>query len=292
MSYISCEYIQTQYGELLTKRFGEYMYKNLWSFITPELISNILNILGLENVVKSYKIEKSFDEVSYNNYTFFKMDENKMYRNSICFIGLQELNEGHYLYVNNQGNVYGTYEKELLTKFDDGICHGAAIIFALGSNKHKLYNKFKLINFPKSFNSKKKNYINILSFYKYLIEENIIQHLIKIKGKNQNEKIRFFNNVNTYLTNYINRLENLDKPYISSTIKVFYENINDDNLLKSLLSIEDLVIIASTLDIDIPINLKRKQTLIDLIKQKQDIIKDIIKLENDCFEVNPDTPRR
>ena len=91
------------------------------------------------------------------------------FANSICFKGSRK--EGHYVYVDNEGKAYGTYENNLLKRLeDDGVCHGAALIFAL--NESGSEGRFPLVISPdKKDDDYKKNYISILSLYKWLIEQ-------------------------------------------------------------------------------------------------------------------------
>lgn len=60
--------------------------------------------------------------------------ENSMYHNSICFKG-DEIKGGHYVYVHApEGGpvvVYGTFEQNILTDEDSGLCHMYAVMMAI-----------------------------------------------------------------------------------------------------------------------------------------------------------------
>jgi hypothetical protein len=129
----------------------EIMYQNMWQFINPDMISYILRI--------NVSFQKDIDN------DVFKT----RHKNTICFKGDED--EGHYVFVDDNLNAYGTYEKNLLYRVeDDGVCHGAAISYALYFLKNRL--EFRLLNdpSPKDMDAYRYNYKTILNVYIYLIE--------------------------------------------------------------------------------------------------------------------------
>ena len=139
---------------LFTNDFMDTMYKNMWTFMNPDMIAEMFNIKITEKA--------NVDDDNWTN----------EYKNSICFKGPED--EGHYVYVDKNKNAYGTYESNLLiNEADDGICHGAAMIFA-GLGRPHVDDLIPLPDIPDS--EKKnfimiylKNYLTILEFYKWLI---------------------------------------------------------------------------------------------------------------------------
>ena len=92
--------------------------------------------------------------------------DNTLFHNKICFKGTP--NKGHYVYVDETGKPFGTYESKLIDEKDDGICHGAAINYALLScGSIRVDN---LISNPKSELDKNENYKIIMNLYKLIIE--------------------------------------------------------------------------------------------------------------------------
>lgn len=141
---------------IFTKKFRDDMYKNMWQFMNTDMMENIFNQMN-----KKIKITKKAD-IEDDDFT-------KKFANSICFKGHED--EGHYVYVDENKIAYGTYENNLLARDqDDGVCHGVALIFALGESGSK--GKFPLVITPnKQKDDYKNNYISILSLYKWLIEQ-------------------------------------------------------------------------------------------------------------------------
>lgn len=128
--------------------FMDCMYNNMWTFMNPSMIKDIFKDMG-KDIKITYK-----DDIEDDNFS-------NSYKNSICFKGDPD-DGGHYVYVDSRLNVYGTYELDLLTRpEDDGVCHGVAIIYALG---HKL-----ITHKNRTRHENISNYINILSIYKQLI---------------------------------------------------------------------------------------------------------------------------
>ena len=139
----------------LTKTFTDKMYKNMWQFINQEMIKDMFNRDLIRRDVKfSAKTDIDDDDFSM-----------KKFRNTICYKG--DIDDGHWVYVDASGIGHSTYEDNLIKGTDDGVCHGVALINALGLNKKS---EFLLISSPKTEHQYKINYKNILRFYLYLIK--------------------------------------------------------------------------------------------------------------------------
>jgi hypothetical protein len=183
---------------ILVKKFRDDMYKNMWSYMNPDMMKHIFKQLN-KNLKITYK-----DDIEDDDFT-------KKFANSICFKGDED--EGHYVYVDKDKTAYGSYENDLLTReTDDGICHGVALIFALGENDEN--KKFPLVIKPnKSRDDNKNNYISILSLYKWLIEEGYWDKALKDNFYNdvdwiENEKTTKQSQKSLEILNaYINRLK-------------------------------------------------------------------------------------
>jgi hypothetical protein len=89
----------------------------------------------------------------------------KSQKNTICFKGDPDIG-GHWVYVDKKGQPQSTYENNLIYQEDDGVCHGAAMIYALGYDK----TLFPLIDNTKNKSQFKNNYRSLVSFYIYHIE--------------------------------------------------------------------------------------------------------------------------
>jgi hypothetical protein len=164
--------------ELLEQEFVDGMYKNMWNFMNPNTIKYILTEIGLK--INVLMIDKNIDPL-----------ENKKYANSICFKG-DENSGGHYVYISKERKVWGSYEKQILLKYDDGMCHGVAILFAIlkNPNKDKIKNNLEKLGFIPtlrvltsanlSFKLFIRNYINILTLYKFIIEKGYWDSALKI----------------------------------------------------------------------------------------------------------------
>ena len=140
------------------------MYNNMWQFMNPDMMKNIFKQMN-KTLKVTYK-----DDIEDDNFS-------KKYSNSICFKGDDD--EGHYVYVDKDQKAYGTYENDLLAReIDDGVCHGVAIIFAIGESGQN--GKFPLVISPnKTRNDYKNNYISILNVYKWLIEQGYWDNALK-----------------------------------------------------------------------------------------------------------------
>ena len=132
------------------------MYENMWSFMNPDMIRSIFSELG-ENIKITYRANVENDRFP------------RSFWNSICFKGSTD--NGHYVYIDDKGHVYGTYELNLLARNeDDGICHGVAIAFAID---HMGPKRFSINEAPATRDDFKVNYIKILYVYKWLIERGV-----------------------------------------------------------------------------------------------------------------------
>lgn len=147
---------------IFTQEFMDKMYTNMWTFMNPDMITNIFNQLKT-NIKITYKKDIGDDRFT------------KKYENSICFKGTPE--EGHYVFVVSNSEVYGTYENDLLTRDeDDGVCHGVALIFAL---KAKKIIDFPIILNPTTREERRLNYISILSLYRWLITSGLWDNALR-----------------------------------------------------------------------------------------------------------------
>lgn len=147
---------------IFTQDFMDTMYDNMWTFMNPNMINHMFG----------FKISYQKD---INNDIF--TDDHK---NTICFKG--DPDGGHYVFVDDvKINVkikrknyttykhHGTYESKLLARdTDDGICHGAAIAFALNFIKGRA--DMFLKEFPTTVEDYKHNYKTILTVYIEIIE--------------------------------------------------------------------------------------------------------------------------
>ena len=136
---------------IFTAEFRKIMYDNMWGFINPKMIEEMLNLKT--TTIKGVENEKFTNK----------------HKNTICY--KTDPNEaGHYVFVNENKQAFSTYEKELLRReSDDGVCHGAAMIYALHDKKIISDDQFVLIDYPKTTEEYKQNYKSILEFYIYLI---------------------------------------------------------------------------------------------------------------------------
>jgi len=145
--------MQKKLPPILTQQFRNTMYDNMWTFMNPGMIKSMINVKTSE-----------MDDVNDDNFENF-------HKNTICFKG--DIDEGHYVFVDKNLNYFGSYEKELLSREeDDGICHGAAIAYALHSKARTKRDreKFELIDHPQNSDEYRHNYKTILNVYIYLIE--------------------------------------------------------------------------------------------------------------------------
>lgn len=146
--------------ERLTSEFNDTLYENMWKFMDPLVLKDIIASYGCSMVVKRRK------GASPNGKIF-----SPTFRNTLCHERYGEGPDaaGHYYYIDKNGKARGTYEDGLILKdIDDGICHGAALIFALkacGIDLPELYPN------PKTDKTLDHNYHTILSIYIEIIEK-------------------------------------------------------------------------------------------------------------------------
>jgi hypothetical protein len=141
--------------ERLSQHFVDEMYKNMWQFFNKDTIMHILIKAGCSDIGISRK--KKVDDDNFSN---------SKYYNTICIKGPPE--EGHYVFIDNFGNITGTYENNLIDENDDGICHGGALSAALRKCGHPIE---KLNKNPGNNNEMNKNYEIILNTYKMIIDK-------------------------------------------------------------------------------------------------------------------------
>jgi len=148
-------------GERLTQEFVDTMYENMWQFINGDTINFVLKQAGC-NYIK-FKTTEGLND--YND------GWPKKFWNSIVMKGPPE--EGHYVFIDGKGDVWGTYEGKMIDDgddgddADDGICHGAALAAALndcGKGVGPLFNN-------PNVKQRRTNYTTILKTYKYIIDE-------------------------------------------------------------------------------------------------------------------------
>lgn len=162
---------------IFTAKFRETMYDNMWQYINPTMISDML-------CLKTSTI-KGVDNEKFTN----------KHKNTICY-KMDPDQSGHYVFVDENKKAFSTYEKELLRReSDDGVCHGAAMIYALHNQKRIPADQFVLIDYPKTSEEYKSNYKSILELYIYLITSGLWDdalsknfyddvNWIKVDGKN------------------------------------------------------------------------------------------------------------
>ena len=147
-----------------SEHFRDIMYENMWSFMNPDMIKHIFSQIKVKIRI-TYKSDVNDDDF-----------RNKLFHKTICFKG--NINEGHYVYVQNSKNVYGTYENDLLyNDSDDGVCHSIAMIFALLKLK-KIMN-FPIILNPVKISEFRHNYRTIVNFYIWLIKTGYWDNALK-----------------------------------------------------------------------------------------------------------------
>jgi len=139
--------------ERLSVEFVDTMYENMWKFINLDTIKFIL-----KQAKCNTRVTHKDDVWNDDNWT-------KEFYNSICQKGPD--NEGHYVYVNRNGYVLGTYEGQMIDSGDDGICHGAALAAALNDCGHYI-GPLKMNPTPEE---KAANYRTIMNLYKYIIKQ-------------------------------------------------------------------------------------------------------------------------
>jgi hypothetical protein len=190
---------EKQIRVLLQKKFRDDMYENMWEYMNEDTIKNLLDYAGILYKKVGGKREYNInyltkDDINDDDFT------DKDYKSSIVFKGEPEPDMtdpysegGHYVYVDSDGVVYGTYEDDILISLDDdGICHGYALLNAFikkGAYPQQPITRYPRINgtayarkfFDKDLRQDQKynknrddqiiNYIIIFNFYKYIIEK-------------------------------------------------------------------------------------------------------------------------
>lgn len=193
---------------LLTEEFRNEMYKNMWSYINLDMIQTIFQQLGLNLKVSRKK--------NINDYDYTPAEK---YKNTLCYKGKEDDDKetGHYVYIDNNLQDWGTYENRLLASSeDDGMCHSVAIIFTLKASGIFGDNfPFPIIINPRYKKDFIKNYISILSLYKWIIEEGYWDQALKehfYKSVEWDRRERTTSQTKKALIalrNYINILRNL-----------------------------------------------------------------------------------
>jgi hypothetical protein len=132
------------------------MYENMWQFINGDTIKFVLNKAGCNYI----KFKTTGGVNDYND------GWPRKFWNSIVMKGDAE--DGHYVFVDSEGDVYGTYEGNMIDDGDDGICHGAALAAALNDCGHRVG---QIYMNPRGNAQRRTNYITILKTYKYIIDK-------------------------------------------------------------------------------------------------------------------------
>lgn len=184
-------------NELMSEAFITSMYTNMWQFMNEDTIMFVL---------EQAKCPKTFTYKTnlYNN-TF-----NNTYNNTICLMGPRE--EGHYIFIDSYGKVWGTYEMNILYKGDDGICHGFAMAAALQSCGIVVGPIFPN---PKTKAHRYQNYITIFRTYAYIINNGWWDKALKmyfygdvkwITHNKSAETKTALDNINTIIENLVSKL--------------------------------------------------------------------------------------
>jgi hypothetical protein len=195
---------------IFEEEFRDCMYKNMWTYMNSDMIEHIFGQLRIP--MKVGKKRGIYDK----NFT------KKEHYNKIVFKGSK--NDGHYVYVNDEGKAYGTIENKLLNGEEDhGVCHGVAIIYALNYLAPKynpnlfidypILKSFKLISEPKTKREFKKNYIIICKLYDWLISTGLWNNALKdnfyrdVYWYDNDEETEEADAASNCLNNYIDYLE-------------------------------------------------------------------------------------
>ena len=139
-------------GGALSKKYMNTMYKTMWTFMNLDTITSVLKSAGCK--VKGTHVDDVNDDKSL---------ENRYFWGTICQKGPPE--EGHYVYIDRSGQVWGTYEMNLTDDADDGMCHGAAIAAALndcGVGVGPLYPQPNAAQKRENYNTIRNTYITII----------------------------------------------------------------------------------------------------------------------------------
>ena len=143
-------------GEYLNQNFVDNMYEYMWQFINVDTIKAILNNTKCNTAVITRKLTNYYDPTKIMTVG-----------NTIIFEDIIGSDEGHYIYADQYGRQHGTYENQLIDENDDGICHGAAIYYALSNCGYNLGNIYEN---PSNEWEKMQNYISILNTYLFIID--------------------------------------------------------------------------------------------------------------------------
>lgn len=111
--------------EYFSEEFVDGMYGNFWQFLNPFVLRDIYNNLTGRQIRLTY-VHDVDDDATIQQYPLH-------YRNTLCYKG--DVNDpdaaGHYVYVDHNMVVHGTYEQQLFLDQDDGACHSYALLSAL-----------------------------------------------------------------------------------------------------------------------------------------------------------------
>jgi len=209
-----------QYGgiEYLNQNFVDEMYNNMWQYMNIDTIQAILNNAGCNNIsVNSIIVNKFYNRRK-------KLPDNC---NQIIHEYINE-EVGHYIYVDKNCTQHGTYENNLLHKDDDGICHGAAIYYALTECNSDKYNFFGQI-YENSNNSQeiKQNYITILKVYLYIIDHLKWEEILKTYFYKKYKSIQIVNSRNllNQLIVYLEFVNNNNNNIMNNNNNIMNNNI-------------------------------------------------------------------
>lgn len=147
---------------LLTQSFRDEMYDNMWQFMNQDTLKIILEQAGCGDIIISEK--ERVDDDDWMDGKGPRSDGS--YKNTICFKGNNE--DGHYVYINENNDVWGTYECQLIYKTDDGMCHGGALAAAF---YHCGIKVGPLVNKPKTTEEFVQNYKVLLNTYLFIIQK-------------------------------------------------------------------------------------------------------------------------
>jgi hypothetical protein len=218
----------TQRGgyERLTQDFVDTMKENMWQFMNGDTMQHILNLAGCQIGI-SYKEDVEDDDFS-----------DERYHNTICIKGPPD--EGHYVFVDEDGDVTGTYENDLIdNEFDDGICHGGALTAALRSCGYDVpeFNKY-----PDTDEEMNENYRIIINTYIMIIEKGWwdsalreyfyydVEWIVKFNNNRNND-----NNRNNNMNGNTNMNENnANKMNVNNNNNSYRPNNNNNNMNRNI----------------------------------------------------------
>ena len=139
-------------GGALSQEYMNTMYNTMWTFMNLDTITSVLRSADCK--VKGSHVDDINDDESLKDRSFW---------GTICQKGSPD--EGHYVYIDRNGEVWGTYEMDLTDDQDDGMCHGAAIAAALndcGVGIGPLYPNPTPAKKKKNYNTIRNTYITII----------------------------------------------------------------------------------------------------------------------------------